>query len=296
MQKKAAVDIGSNSIRYLGPNGERRLITTRLAENIISTGKLSDAAIERSIAALKELAALAAAQDAKPYAYATSAVRDAKFGSRERFLALAGEIMPVRVLSGEEEATFARIGAGIADKPDWGLIDLGGGSCQLISEGFAVSAPMGCVRAKDICDKESDGSYESMREAVFKACEGLFRFPRIRITDWIGVGGTITTLAALSLGLEEYDANAVESTLLTRERIELLSKKLHWMASLALRRSFLTGDEARSRHPLLIKRHDVIVPGTLVLLYAMQGMGIRALHPSKADGLDGYYKYICQNT
>lgn len=224
MQKKAAVDIGSNSIRYLGPNGERRLITTRLAENIISTGKLSDAAIERSIAALKELAALAAAQDAKPYAYATSAVRDAKFGSRERFLALAGEIMPVRVLSGEEEATFARIGAGIADKPDWGLIDLGGGSCQLISEGFAVSAPMGCVRAKDICDKESDGSYESMREAVFKACEGLFRFPRIRITDWIGVGGTITTLAALSLGLEEYDANAVESTLLTRERIELLSK------------------------------------------------------------------------
>ncbi len=284
MQKKAAVDIGSNSIRYLGPNGERRLITTRLAENIISTGKLSDAAIERSIAALKELAAIAAAQGAKPYAYATSAVRDAKFGSRERFLALAEKIMPVRVLSGEEEATFARIGAGIADKPDWGLIDLGGGSCQLISEGFAVSAPMGCVRAKDICDKESDGSYESMREAVFRACEGLFRFPRIRITDWIGVGGTITTLAALSLGLEEYDEHAVESTLLTRERIELLSKKL-----------YEAGDGARSRHPLLTKRHDVIVPGTLVLLYAMQGMGIRALHPSKADGLDGYYKYICQN-
>ena len=72
--------------------------------------------------------------------------------------------------------------------------------------------------------------------------------------------------------------------MLTRERIELLSKKLHE-----------AGDEARSRHPLLTKRHDVIVPGTLVLLYAMQGMGIRALHPSKADGLDGYYKYICQN-
>ena len=62
MHKKAAVDIGSNSIRYLGPNGERRLITTRLAENIISTGKLSDAAIERSIDALKELAAIAGAQ------------------------------------------------------------------------------------------------------------------------------------------------------------------------------------------------------------------------------------------
>ena len=284
MQKKAAVDIGSNSIRYLGPNGDRRLITTRLAENIISTHMLSDAATERSIAALRELAALAAEQGARPYAYATSAVRDAMHGSRERFLALAEEIMPVRVLSGEEEAAFARMGAGIADKPDWGLIDVGGGSCQLVSEGFAVSAPMGCVRAKDICDKKSDGSYASMREAVFNACDGLFCFPRIRIPEWVGVGGTITTLAALSLGLEIYDASAVGVSLLTRERIEQLAEGLH-----------NAGDEARRRHPMLAKRHDVIVPGALVLLYAMRGMGIRALHPSKADGLDGYYKYICQN-
>lgn len=284
MQKKAAVDIGSNSIRYLGPNGDRRLITTRLAENIISTHMLSDAATERSIAALKQLAALAAEQGARPYAYATSAVRDAKHGSRERFLALAEEIMPVRVLSGEEEAVFARMGAGIADKPDWGLIDVGGGSCQLVSEGFAVSAPMGCVRAKDICDKKSDGTYASMREAVFNACDGLFCFPRISIPEWVGVGGTITTLAALSLGLEIYDASAVGASLLTRERVEQLAEGLH-----------NAGDEARRRHPLLAKRHDVIVPGALVLLYAMRGMGIRALHPSKADGLDGYYKYICQN-
>lgn len=284
MRKKAAVDIGSNSIRYLGPNGERRLITTRLAENIISTGKLSDASIERSISALKSLYDLAREQDAEPYAYATSAVRDAEEESRSKFLSLANAIMPVRVLSGEEEATFARIGAGIADKPDWGLTDLGGGSCQLVSEGFSISAPMGCVRAKEICEKNSDGSYESMKNAVFSACVGLFMFPRIRIADWVGVGGTITTLAALSLGLEKYDASAVDASILTIDRIRHLSKSL-----------YEAGDEARSRHPLLIKRHDVIVPGTLVLLYAMQGMGIRELHPCNADGLDGYYKYVCLN-
>lgn len=177
MHKKAAVDIGSNSIRYLGPNGERRLITTRLAENIISTGKLSDAAIERSIDALKELAAIAAAQGAKPYAYATSAVRDAKFGSRERFLALAGEIMPVRVLSGEEEATFARIGAGIADKPDWGLIDLGGGSCQLISEGFAVSAPMAASARRTYAIKNRTGHTNPCARPCSRRAKGCSASP-----------------------------------------------------------------------------------------------------------------------
>ena len=47
--KAAVIDIGSNSIRYLGRGGEKRLITTRLAESIVETGRLSDAAIARSI-------------------------------------------------------------------------------------------------------------------------------------------------------------------------------------------------------------------------------------------------------
>ncbi len=282
MAKRAAIDIGSNSIRYLGPNGERRLITTRLAEGLINTKRLSDASIERSIAALEQLKALATEQGAEPFAYATSAVRDARFGTRELFLEKAERIMPVRVLSGEEEAEFALLGAGVEE--DEGLIDIGGGSCQLVTEGFAFSAPIGCVRAKDICTAESDGTFESMRNAVFKRCEGLFLFPRIRIPKWVGVGGTITTLGALSLSLTEYDADAVDKSVLTLERIEELAQGLCSMS-----------DEERRKNPLLIKRHDVIVPGALVLLYAMQGMNIRYLRPRQADGLDGYYKYICNN-
>ena len=213
--KAAVIDIGSNSIRYLGRGGEKRLITTRLAESIVETGRLSDAAIARSIDALSFFASLAAEEGLKPYAYATSAVRDADDESRSRFLALAEAIMPVRVLSGDEEARLALIGAGIADKEDWGLIDLGGGSCQLVSASFATSAPMGCVRAKDICSACGSNELSSLKQAVFSSCEGLFVFPRIRMEDWIGVGGTITTLAALSLGLETYDAHAVENSALT---------------------------------------------------------------------------------
>ena len=279
--KAAVIDIGSNSIRYLGRGGEKRLITTRLAESIVETGRLSDAAIARSIDALSFFASLAAEEGLKPYAYATSAVRDADDESRSRFLALAGAMMPVRVLSGDEEARLALIGAGIADKEDWGLIDLGGGSCQLVSASFATSAPMGCVRAKDICSACGSNELSSLKQAVFSSCEGLFVFPRIRMEDWIGVGGTITTLAALSLGLETYDAHAVENSALTIESIERLMRSL-----------FDIGDEKRRQIPLLARRHDVIIPGALVLLYAMRGIGIRTLHPSNADGMEGYRKYI----
>ena len=114
-----------------------------------------------------------------------------------------------------------------------------------------------------------------------RACSLYFFITRIRMEDWIGVGGTITTLAALSLGLETYDAHAVENSALTIESIERLMRSL-----------FDIGDEKRRQIPLLAKRHDVIIPGALVLLYAMRGMGIRTLHPSNADGMEGYRKYI----
>lgn len=275
--KAAAVDIGSNSIRYMG-KGQKRLITTRLAEGLINTGRLSDAAMARSIAALNEFAALAKQEGLVPYAYATSAVRDAEPVSQGHFLAAAREIMPVRVLGGEEEARFALIGAGIDKNDNAALIDVGGGSCQLVSNAFGTSAPMGCVRAKDVCANCKKEDFEGLKAAVFSACSGLFRFPRIRIKDWTGVGGTITTLCAYAMGLEKYDAHALKNFRLSRSAAQAIAKELFYM-----------DEDLRKRHPLLTKRHDVIVPGTFVLLYAMEGMGIKELRPSDSDGMDGFF-------
>lgn len=55
---------------------------------------------------------------------------------------------------------------------------------------------------------------------------------------------------------------------------------------------YAMGDTARAQHPLLAERHDVIVEGALILLYIMRGMGIRELHVSDADGMEGYRAYL----
>ena len=147
MEQKATaiIDIGSNSIRYLGKNPEKQLATTRLAEGLITTGMLSEAAMERSIAAIACFVQKAHAEGLTPYAYATSAVRDAH--NRTEFLARVKRAcgICIDVLSGEREAQYARLGAAAQG----GIVDVGGGSSQIVTEGFAASYPVGCVRAKE---------------------------------------------------------------------------------------------------------------------------------------------------
>ena len=109
----------------------------------------------------------------------------------------------------------------------------------------------------------------------------LFRFPRMYAENWMGVGGTITTLGALSLGLAEYDKAKVSAHVLAREEIEALAKRL-----------FDMGDGGRRNHPLLVDRHDVIIPGALLLLFVMRGAGVARLAVSDADGMEGYLFYL----
>lgn len=82
MKKAAVIDIGSNSIRYMEEGGSKQLLTTRLAEGLVNTGKLSEAAIIRSLRVIGTFAAQAKAQGLFVYAYATSAVRDAANSAR----------------------------------------------------------------------------------------------------------------------------------------------------------------------------------------------------------------------
>ncbi len=275
-QNTAVIDIGSNSIRYLG-DGAKVLITTRLAQGLLATGRLGEEPIRRSLAAIEEFARLAQRQGRTPYAYATSAVRDASNGGE---FAACVEAMgvPVRILTGEEEAAFALLGAGSPP----GLVDIGGGSCQLVSEGFSLSFPIGCVRARDLCDAAGAETFDAMRDAVFARCKALFLFPRVSFRFCTGVGGTITTLAALTQGLSSYDPAAMEKAGLTLQGVE------------AIARALLAQGEARKKHPLLRERHDVIVPGALVLLYVMQGMGVERMSVSDADGMEGYLAWLTQ--
>ncbi len=273
----AIIDIGSNSIRYLGGSPEKQLTTTRLAEGLITTGMLSEATMARSIAAISRYAAMAREEGLIPAAYATSAVRDA--ANRADFLARVEAAcgVAIDVLSGEREAEYARLGAA----PAGGLVDIGGGSSQLVSEGFAASWPVGCVRAKEWAAQDSAPSFDAMCAGLFRRFDGIYRFPRLLLPSWTGVGGTITTIAALSRGMAAYDRAAVNAVTLSREDVEAQARNL-----------YATADMVRAQHPLLLERHDVIVPGALILLYIMQGMGIYALSVSDADGMEGYRAYL----
>ncbi|MEG1548120.1 MAG: hypothetical protein RR232_05765 [Clostridia bacterium] len=270
------IDIGSNSIRYMGSGG-KQLTTTRLAAGLDEHGMLRKENMCRSIDAIRTYVALARAQGLTPYAYATSAVRDAI--NRDEFVGrvLSECGIAVDVLTGEREAHYAYLGA--ADG-DGGLLDIGGGSSQLITGGFSASYPMGCVRAMEAI---SGDTLEALSASLAAVCGPLYRFARIFTPHWTGVGGTITTLAAFKLGLSTYDSVAISTCVLTQGDVSSL---IHAIYSI--------GAAARSVHPLLAQRHDVIVPGALLLDYIMHGMGISSLSVSDRDGMEGYAMYIAQ--
>lgn len=270
------IDIGSNSIRYARGSVKdgraelsgKKLITTRLAEGLISTGMLCQAAMERSAAAISEF--VDGAGDIPVFAYATSAVRDAK--NREEFLSFIKERcgVEIEVLSGDDEAKYAFMGAASGHR---GLIDIGGGSAQAITEDYAKSFPLGCVRAREYA--EGAQTLEEIRQRVHAKCAELMTLTEENCT-FAGVGGSITTLAALDLKLAVYSRAAVSGHVLTPQRISELIGELYLMG------------EKRSQHPLLLQRHDVIIHGALICEYMLDKMKIPCLAVADRDGMEGY--------
>lgn len=274
------LDVGSNSIRYLHaavtPQGvtaveRKRLITTRLAQGLDTTGVLGEEPIHRSLEAIRAFAIISR-EKATPFlfAYATSAVRDAKNGNAfcERVRMETG--IKIDVLPGEREAHLAYIGA--VGHAGGGLIDIGGGSAQIMTARETYSFPIGCVRVKD--------RFSTLQELLLGLPawldERLKPLPSIRQARWTGVGGTITTLAALQAGISEYDPAVVSREVITPAGLNGLLGRLDKM-----------GDTRRA-HPLLKDRHDIILQGGSVLRELMKRFEIHRLTVSDSDGMEGY--------
>ncbi len=283
------LDIGSNSIRTMTVTlvegrlhfSNKSVHTTRLAEGLLHTGRLSKDAMARSLAVIADFTLALAKENAPVYAYATSAVRDAN--NRDDFLSSIEKLdcapIGVEVLTGEQEARYAFKAAA---NGMGGMLDIGGGSSQVVTEKAAYSFPMGCVRARDLCPVPS---LNQIRPRLDAALDGLLSAKGLdhalpHESYWTGVGGTITTLAALLAGLETYDKETVSNTV-----VEPLP-----LTSLLFRLEAL-GDE-RATLPLLKKRHDVILQGGAIVLYFMERLQIKALRVSDADGLEGYAMHI----
>lgn len=280
----AIIDIGSNSVRYAEESGgglpDKEVYTTRLGAGLSATGMLSCASMEKSIGVMRKLADRARAGGFVPRGYATSAVRDAGNG-REFAARVEKECgFPVEILSGEEEARLAFLGASRGEEGA-AMLDIGGASMQIVTKDFGVSFRAGCVRCGDIARaaagvNDCDTDFEKQRLAVREYMDGAVDMPNVPADRLVGVGGTITTLAALKAGLTEFDSAEVERTVLTRADVAGLIKEL------------AEAGEKRRENPLLKERHDVILYGACILEKALEMLGKDRLSVSCRDGLEGY--------
>src|SRR3954447_10037080 len=208
----ASVDLGTNSTRLLVADVEngrldevaRRLKITRLGEGVDERKRLLPVPIARVRNVLSDYRRVAEQLGAeRTLAVATSAVRDAENG--EAFL---GEVewsygFAAQVVSGDEEAQLTR--RGVQPQPHTLVLDIGGGSTELIVDDFHVSLTVGSVRFTERHGED----IARIREETHGALPGID--PRAAI----GVSGTVTTLAALDLGLQEYDRARVDGYRLT---------------------------------------------------------------------------------
>jgi len=280
----AAIDLGTNTTRLLvadvadGRVDEvsRRTTITRLGEGVDARRRLLPLPIARVRNCLsdyrRELESLGAE---RALLVATSAVRDAENG--EAFL---GEIewsygFSTRLLTGDEEAELTLRGVGGIDDGTT-VVDIGGGSTELIQSGSHSSTDLGAVRLTERF-LDSDPPSEDELAALTAAIRATLAERNGEATHGIGVAGTVTSLAALDLGLVEYDSERVHGHRLSDVAVE---EQLERLAALPLA-------ERREVPGLEPERAPVIVAGAAILREVMRHLGLREIEVSERDILDG---------
>jgi exopolyphosphatase/guanosine-5'-triphosphate,3'-diphosphate pyrophosphatase len=305
----AAIDIGTNSTRLLvgeitSRRGElvpldRRMTITRLGQAVDATRRLAPEAIERTLAALREyrevMDELGGVEAVR--ATATSAARDAT--NRADFFTPAAEILgtELELLSGDEEAALSFLGATtgldrVGDVPaPYLVVDIGGGSTEFVVGTEApegkLSVDVGSVRLTEAWLHSDPPEPEELSQAVHVAREHVVdvirEVPAVKeAKTLIGLAGTVTTVAAIEMGLAEYDATRIHHSRLTRAEVEEVFRTL---ATESL--------EQRRHNPGLDPgRADVIVGGVIVLVTILRTMGFDELLVSEADILDGLVRSL----
>jgi exopolyphosphatase/guanosine-5'-triphosphate,3'-diphosphate pyrophosphatase len=289
----ASIDIGTNAVLLLimKKNGEilKELLDvstiTRLGEGLIKTGRLSFEAIERTLRTLERYGVIMAAHDARPAGcFGTSALREAE--NSGQFIRMAREAagMEVKVLSEREEACYTYLSvARDRSIPGQNLIvvDIGGGSTEIARgsrEGLNdyVSLSIGTVKLTEQFIRHDPPLEEELNR--------LSRFIRDRVAvarqevlckteqgdiaeSVIGVGGTMTTLAALVLRLADFDKEKIDGLFISRGELE------DWIA-------LLTGMQVIERKRIAGMepgREDLLLQGIILMkevLNSFQAEGV----------------------
>jgi exopolyphosphatase/guanosine-5'-triphosphate,3'-diphosphate pyrophosphatase len=298
----AGVDCGTNSLRLLVAefrDGEftelhRELRIVRLGEAVAETGRLSEAALQRTDAALADYSDTIRRFRAERVRFvATSAARDA--ANRERLVDVVRRRLGIvaEIVSGPEEAALSLRGALAVTRARLSgttvlVVDIGGGSTELVvgavgedAPRAAVSLDIGCVRLTELYlhdDPPTAAQAEALRRAVHEQLDTVE--PGIRAAAAaglvVGVAGTVTTIAALACGLGEYDRSIVHGAELSTSDIARTTARL--VAASHAERAAMT-----VIHP---GRVDVITAGALILSCVVAWGGVRQVVVSEIDILD----------
>jgi len=277
MSRVAAIDIGSHSVlmcigEVIGPDDFRVLYdsarTTRLGEGLDRTGKLSPRAIRRTLKALRECRRKAEILGVGiAEAVATEAVREAANDADLLDPAEKALGLPVRPISGKEEARLTFLGvAGPGSVEPILIIDVGGASTEIIlaREGRIVrseSLPVGAARLKEAIPSE-DVLRFFVR--VIEVIPADLHPADVAGCRTVLVGGTATTLAAIKLRMTRYDPDLVEGQGFTRKEIRAMVASMQEMTPAA----------RKSVPGLPPNRAEIITSGGMLIEQVLEDLGI----------------------
>ncbi|HEV7206463.1 MAG TPA: Ppx/GppA phosphatase family protein [Jatrophihabitans sp.] len=299
MTRVAAIDCGTNSIRLLvadtAPGGalhdvHRETRIVRLGQDVDRTGRLAADALERTRVAVGDYAAIVAGLRAERVRMvATSATRDA--ANRSEFVDLVRAELGVEpeVISGAEEAalSFAGAAGGLpAGAFPLLLADIGGGSSELVRGGGAApliahSMDIGSVRMTErhlhddppTADQVAAAERDVRRAIAAARADVSLERP----VTLVGVAGTVTTVAALALGLSTYSRDAIHGAVVSAEQVRAVAHRL----------LTLPHDERAAVPVIHPGRVDIIGGGVIILRTLLDEVGVDELVASEHDILDG---------
>ncbi|MGW1655107.1 Ppx/GppA phosphatase family protein [Streptomyces atratus] len=307
MTRVAAIDCGTNSIRLLVADADpstgelveldRRMEIVRLGQGVDRTGRLAPEALERTFAACRQYAEVINEHGAQKIRFvATSASRDAE--NRDEFVRGVLDILGVEpeVISGDQEAEFSFTGATkeLAGRDHLAkpylVVDIGGGSTEFVVGDDHVraarSVDIGCVRMTErhlvhdgvVSDPPTPGQITAIRADIDAALDlAEESVPLTGAATLVGLAGTVTTVAAIALGLDVYDSEAIHHSRISLDQVQEITGRL--VTSTHAERAAIG-----AMHP---GRVDVITSGALILLAVMKRTGAQEIVVSEHDILDG---------
>lgn len=274
----AIIDIGSNSVRMMLKQNnikEKFSVVTKLIENK-KDNVLDASAIKRTTNEIIKFVETAKEKNADIHIFATEALRSSDNSKEfiEEIFSKTGE--NVSVLDSKAEGVASFLGATNKRLGNLAVIDLGGASTEItLGKGanvnYSKSLPIGVVYLLEKCDKDKT----KLDTEIKKQIKGL---EKISFDTLIGVGGTITTLAAIDLNLKKYDGKKINGHVLSLKNILKITETLF----------SLSDKETLKMYGVQKGRESTLFGGSYFLCRLMDYYKADKILVSDNDNLEGY--------